>query len=97
MANTPFFHLTGDSLDFETIRNRHIIPSFAQDNSALISHNAFADFARELVAEKFADPTEIHVCGSHPILGRTFAARHKKINELLPEDRVESNGKSIIF
>lgn len=72
-------------LDLST---KNIIPTFA-DNSLTISHQKFIETARQAAMVVFGrdaiTPAEARV--SHPIIGRTPSAQHKKASELRDDEK----------
>lgn len=84
---TAFFHMTGEDVTLEEIRENHIIPVYTRDNEPLISETAFVEGSREIIRSVFNQDIEPVIRVSHPVKGRTYEARHKKNNELLPEDQ----------
>lgn len=84
-----FLEANTEAIEINEIRDKHIIPVFLKDNEPAISHVDFVEAISEAARDVFGiinlpNPT-LRV--SHPIKGRTYEARHKKANELLPNER----------
>lgn len=74
---------------FEEMKKSHIIPSFAKDGEALISHTDFIEAVAEEANQVFGgeqinDPV---IRLSHEIQGRIPSAKNKPAKELLPHER----------
>ena len=75
-------------IDLPTIKANHKIPEFYKTNELLISQAVFVDMAYDAIGEILnTETTEPAIVMTDPMAGRTYAARHKKKTELLPEDQ----------
>ena len=74
---------------FEEMKKSHIIPSFAKDGEALISHTDFIEAVTLEANEVFAGQqvTDPVIRLSHEIQGRIPSAKSKPAKDLLPHER----------
>lgn len=74
---------------FEQMKKSHIIPSFAKDGEALISHTDFIEVVAEEVADIFNGNqiNEPVIRLSHEIQGRIPSAKSKPAKDLLPHEK----------
>ena len=77
------------AMDFEELRNQHIIPVFLKDNEPLISHSDFIETVMQSVEDHYHYETILKPCirVSHPIKGRVPNAKNKPANELLDHEK----------
>lgn len=85
---SKFIEANTKHVSLKTIRDKHVIPVFAKDNSPAISQVEFIDLT-EMLAQSLigAEPSNLAIRVSHPIKGRVFEARHKKAVELLDSEK----------
>ena len=75
-------------LSLQEIKQKHVIPVFTKDNAPLVSQADFIATAKDVVEELSGHrTTNLGIRVSHPIKGRTFAARNKKASELLDHEK----------
>jgi hypothetical protein len=87
--NNVFIEANTIPCTFSEMRKNHIIPSFAKDGEALISHTDFIEVVAEkaseiFIGEQINDPI---IRLSHEIQGRIPSAKNKPAKELLPHER----------
>jgi hypothetical protein len=83
-----FIEANTELASLDEIRENHIIPVFAKDNTPTISQADFIETSREITESVFGKPVgKLSVRVSHPIKGRIFEARHKKASELLEHEK----------
>ena len=84
-----FLQANTDEIEIRDIKDEHIIPVFLKDNEPTISQVEFVEAIGEAVRDSFSlrdiEPPSVRV--SHPVKGRIYEARHKKANELLPNEK----------
>lgn len=83
IINSKFIESNTSTVTLDEIRDKHVIPVFVKDNVPTISQADFISTAREIVEElsgKRSSYPAVRV--SHPIKGRIFSARNKKVGEL---------------
>lgn len=89
VSATPFLEANTSELPLREVRERHVIPVFLKDNEPTISQVEFVEAVAEAARDVFglsATPSPT-VRVSHPVKGRTYEARHKKAQELLPHEK----------
>lgn len=88
-TGSSFIEANTEAVSFEEMRDRHVIPVFLKDNEPAISHCEFIETASQATQDAFGLATfpraDIRV--SHPVKGRVYEARHKKAQELLPNEK----------
>ncbi len=84
-----FLQANTEEIGLEEIRDKHIIPVFLKDNEPAISQVEFVEVVVEAVRDAFSvvDYSSPSVRVSHPVKGRIYEARHKKANELFPNEK----------
>ncbi|SNS06278.1 protein of unknown function [Belliella buryatensis] len=89
VSTLPFLEANTSEIALREIRERHVIPVFLKDNEPTISQVEFvgvvAEAARDVFGLSITPSPMVRV--SHPIKGRTFDARHKKAQDLLPHEK----------
>lgn len=88
-TNNAFIEANTVPCSFSEMKQSHIIPSFAKDGEALISHTDFIEAVMEKTSEVFygeqiLDPV---IRLSHEIQGRIPSAKNKPSKELLPHEK----------
>lgn len=73
-------------ISLQEIHDKHIIPVFAKDNSALISQSQIIETTQDTLSALGYSPDAAEIRVSHPIMGRTPDARFKQPSELLPHE-----------
>lgn len=93
VSTSPFLEANTSEVSLREIRERHVIPVFLKDNEPTISQVEFVEVVAEAARDVFGlGTTPIPtVRVSHPIKGRTFDARHKKAQDLLPHEKTIYN------
>ncbi|WP_075350500.1 DUF3871 family protein [Algoriphagus marinus] len=88
-TGSSFIEANTEVVTFEEMRDRHVIPVFLKDNEPTISHCEFIETVAQATQDAFGLATfpraDIRV--SHPVKGRVYEARHKKAQELLPNEK----------
>jgi hypothetical protein len=84
-----FIEANTESVEFREMRDEHVIPVFLKDNEPTISHCDFVEVVSQAAQESFGLSSfpEASIRVSHPVKGRVYEARHKKANELLPNEK----------
>lgn len=88
-TQNKFIEANTEAIELKEIRDKHIIPVFLKDNEPAISHVEFVEAVSEAARDVFglSEVSKPMIRVSHPIKGRTYEARHKKANELLPNEK----------
>ena len=88
---TPFIEANSIPITLESLQNDCVIPNFAKDNEAVISHSQFIGATyqalRDFYRSEQIDEPQIRV--SHIIRGRIPEAINKKSSELLPHEMTQ--------
>lgn len=88
---TPFIEANSTPITLESLQNDCVIPNFAKDNEAVISHSQFIGATyqalRDFYRSEQIDEPQIRV--SHIIRGRIPEAINKKSSELLPHEMTQ--------
>ncbi len=85
---SKFIESNTQPISLAEIEQSHTIPVFVKDNTPSISQVEFINFATQVAASTLGlRPTKPAIRVSHPIKGRIFEARHKKVNELLDSEK----------
>lgn len=86
---SPFIISNTQEVDFQEVKQKHIIPVFVKDNEPLISHCDFIEAAWEVAAHVYGDGnvSSPSIRVSHPIKGRSPEAKHKRADELTEEEK----------
>ncbi|MEM6698803.1 MAG: DUF3871 family protein [Bacteroidota bacterium] len=75
-----FITANSQNSSLQTIRNQHIIPVFVKDNQPTISQADFIQTTVDLSEDFFGiRAKKLAVRVSHPIKGRIFEARNKRL------------------
>ena len=75
-------------MTLDEIRDKHLIPVYSKDNTALISQIDFIQNTREIVEEiSGKGSTFPNIRVSHPKKGRIYAARQKSVAELQEHEK----------
>lgn len=89
VSSSSFIEANTELVSFSEMRDRHVIPVFLKDNEPTISHCDFVEAVGVAAKDYFGlahFPTpDIRV--SHPVKGRVYEARHKKAQDLLPNEK----------
>lgn len=89
VSSSSFIEANTELVTYSEMRDRHVIPVFLKDNEPTISHCDFVEVMGVAAKECFglrAFPTaDIRV--SHPVKGRVYEARHKKAQDLHPNEK----------
>ncbi|GAB3422044.1 DUF3871 family protein [Niabella aquatica] len=88
-TNNVFIEANTIPCSFSEMKQNHIIPSFAKDGEALISHTDFIEVVMDKAAEVFYEEQILDpvIRLSHEIQGRIPSAKNKPTKELLPHER----------
>jgi hypothetical protein len=87
-SNTDFMTVSNSiDLSLREVENKHIIPVFTRDNIPTISQAEFVSTVLKIGDANFGRHINLDIKTSHPIKGRTFEARYKKAEELLPYEK----------
>lgn len=88
MTNHPnFIEGPTHQISMEDLTTKNVIPTFA-DNTLIVSHQQFIETVRQAAMCVFGpEVTGAEVRVSHPIIGRTPEAQHKKVSELLDHEK----------
>ena len=90
-TRSPFIEANSTSITLESLQNDCVIPNFAKDNEAVISHSQFIGATyqalRDFYRSEQIDEPQIRV--SHIIRGRIPEAINKKSSELLPHEMTQ--------
>ena len=88
---TPFIEANSTPITLESLQNDCVIPNFAKDNEAVISHSQFIGATYQALRDYYRneqiDEPQIRV--SHIIRGRIPEAINKKSSELLPHEMTQ--------
>lgn len=89
--NRCFITANSEPITLDSLKNDYVIPTFAKDNEAVVSHSQFIEAVYKAVEDFF--PTDVidypQVRVSHVVRGRIPEAINKKTSELLPSDVTE--------
>lgn len=89
--NRCFITANSEPITLDSLKNDYVIPTFAKDNEAVVSHAQFIEAVYKAVEDFF--PTDVidypQVRVSHVVRGRIPEAINKKTSELLPTDVTE--------
>ena len=90
-TRSPFIEANSIPITLESLQNDCVIPNFAKDNEAVISHSQFIGATyqalRDCYRSEQIDEPQIRV--SHIIRGRIPEAINKKSSELLPHEMTQ--------
>ena len=90
-TRSPFIEANSIPITLESLQNDCVIPNFAKDNEAVISHSQFIGATyqalRDFYRSEQIDEPQIRV--SHIIRGRIPEAINKKSSELLPHEMTQ--------
>jgi hypothetical protein len=88
-TSKPFIEANTGEVDFEEMRDRHIIPVFIKDNEPVISHTQFIEAMVYEVNKVYKGETILkpNIRASHPIKGRIAEARNKPAHELQEHEK----------
>ena len=81
-----FIESNTQAITLEELTTQNIIPTFS-DNTLTISHQNFIMATYRAAEKVFGELTKPELRVSHPIIGRIPSAQHKKVDELLPEEK----------
>ncbi|MBC6368027.1 DUF3871 family protein [Algoriphagus sp. AK58] len=88
-TGSSFIEANTEVVSFDEMRDRHVIPVFLKDNEPTISHCDFVEAVGVAAKDYFGLANfpipDIRV--SHPVKGRVYEARHKKAQDLLPNEK----------
>jgi hypothetical protein len=90
-TRSPFIEANSIPITLESLQNDCVIPNFAKDNEAVISHSQFIGATYQALKDYYRseqiDEPQIRV--SHIIRGRIPEAINKKSSELLPHEMTQ--------
>jgi len=85
VSSDQFVNANTETISYNRLRDKCIIPVFAKDNESAISHAEFISAVGETASHIFKNETMLHpaIRVSHPIKGRVPEAMGKPANQLL--------------
>ena len=88
---SPFIEANSIPITLESLMTDCVIPNFAKDNEAVISHSQFIGATYQAIRDYYRSEQidEPQVRASHIIRGRTPEAINKKSSELLPHEMTQ--------
>lgn len=81
-----FIESNTQAITLEELTTKNIIPTFS-DNTLTISHQNFIGMVYKAAEQIFGDLTMPELRVSHPIIGRIPSAQHKRISELIEQEK----------
>ena len=88
---SPFIEANSIPITLESLKNDCVIPNFAKDNEAVLSHSQFIGATYQAIRDYYRSEQieEPQVRASHIIRGRIPEAINKKSSELLPHEMTQ--------
>lgn len=88
---SPFIEANSIPITLESLMTDCVIPNFAKDNEAVLSHSQFIGATYQAIRDYYQSEQieEPQVRASHIIRGRTPEAINKKSSELLPHEMTQ--------
>ena len=88
---SPFIEANSIPITLESLMTDCVIPNFAKDNEAVLSHSQFIGATYQAIRDYYRSEQidEPQVRASHIIRGRTPEAINKKSSELLPHEMTQ--------
>ena len=90
-TRSPFIEANSIPITLESLQNDCVIPNFAKDNEAVISHSQFIGATYQALRDFYRNEQieEPQIRVSHIIRGRIPEAINKKSSELLPHEMTQ--------
>ena len=90
-TRSPFIEANSIPITLESLQNDCVIPNFAKDNEAVISHSQFIGATYQALKDYYRSEQidEPQIRASHIIRGRIPEAINKKSSELLPHEMTQ--------
>ncbi|MEZ5002538.1 MAG: DUF3871 family protein [Chitinophagales bacterium] len=91
-TNEHFMSANTSSITLQEIKDKHVIPVFVKDNVPAISQVEFIESTMRIAQTTLKQSlANLSIRVSHPIKGRTFEARSKKVSDLLEHEKTIYN------
>lgn len=90
--NENFMSANTSPILLQEIKDKHVIPVYVKDNVPVISQVEFIESTMKVAQATLKQPlANLSIRMSHPIKGRIFEARSKRVNELLEYEKTIYN------
>ncbi len=96
ITDSKFIAANTHPITLQEIKNRHTIPVYVKDNVPAISQVEFIESTMDIAKSTLKKPlANLAIRVSHPIKGRTFEARNKRVKDLLEQEKTIYNERLV--